>query len=212
MAHEVADLTQTGSALAPEVSTVCSAALRCRGLVDDDVGALIEAVELARRAPRLVEHAGASEDAAAVLAAHGRRDDAAVLLREALARDDDAGTSRRTPLPKGQLVHAAGPTPGGWTIIALRDSRESWEDLRDGVLVPALQRASTAGSPVLRKRPSSRPATSPPDGSPRPQRGVGAPASVGRHPPAGGSGRCAPSPVGIGDRGVAGSPVGMRRT
>ena len=48
-------------------------------------------------------------------------------------------------LPKGQLFHAAGPTPGGWTIIALHDSRESWEDFRDGVLVPALQQGIDGG-------------------------------------------------------------------
>ena len=30
-------------------------------------------------------------------------------------------------LPAGQLFHAAGPSAGGWTIIAVHDSRESWE-------------------------------------------------------------------------------------
>lgn len=30
-------------------------------------------------------------------------------------------------LPEGQLFHAAGATPGGWTIIAVHESKESWE-------------------------------------------------------------------------------------
>lgn len=30
-------------------------------------------------------------------------------------------------LPDGQLFHAAGPTPGGRTVIAIHESQESWE-------------------------------------------------------------------------------------
>ena len=41
-------------------------------------------------------------------------------------------------LPVGQLFHAAGPSDGGWTIVAVHDSRESWERFRDDVLVPSL--------------------------------------------------------------------------
>jgi hypothetical protein len=33
----------------------------------------------------------------------------------------------RDSLPKGQIVHAAGASPGGWTIVAVHDSKESWE-------------------------------------------------------------------------------------
>ena len=43
-------------------------------------------MELARRAPLLIEHAGACEDAARVLAFRGRRVEAAPLLAEALER------------------------------------------------------------------------------------------------------------------------------
>lgn len=39
-------------------------------------------------------------------------------------------------LPDGQIVHAAGPTPGGWTIIAIHDSQESWERFRDHIARP----------------------------------------------------------------------------
>lgn len=32
----------------------------------------------------------------------------------------------RKTLPKGQIFHAAGPSTGGWTIVAVHDSKESW--------------------------------------------------------------------------------------
>jgi hypothetical protein len=48
-------------------------------------------------------------------------------------------------LPKGQLFHAAGASPGGWTVMAIHDSRESWEDFRDGILVPALRQGIEGG-------------------------------------------------------------------
>ena len=41
-------------------------------------------------------------------------------------------------LPDGQVYHAAGPSEGGWTIVAIHDSRASWERFRDGTLLPAL--------------------------------------------------------------------------
>jgi len=41
-------------------------------------------------------------------------------------------------LPDGQSFHAAGPSADGWTIIAVHDSKESWERFRDGVLMPTM--------------------------------------------------------------------------
>lgn len=41
-------------------------------------------------------------------------------------------------LPDGQLSHIAGPSPDGWTIVALHDSKESWEQFRDDTLGPKL--------------------------------------------------------------------------
>jgi len=41
-------------------------------------------------------------------------------------------------LPAGQLYHVAGPSDGGWTIVAVHDSKESWEQFRDEVLMPKL--------------------------------------------------------------------------
>ena len=41
-------------------------------------------------------------------------------------------------LPEGQLFHAAGPSAGGWMIVAIHDTQESWEWFRDGVLTPRM--------------------------------------------------------------------------
>lgn len=86
VACRVAAGVEAGAALAPEVPTVQSAALRCRGLVDDDPDLLVEAVETARHGPRLLDHAGACGDAAAVLTATGQPAKAKELLLEAQAR------------------------------------------------------------------------------------------------------------------------------
>lgn len=49
-------------------------------------------------------------------------------------------------LPDGQTFHASGPgSGGGWTIIAVHDSKESWERFRDGILTPALAEGVEGG-------------------------------------------------------------------
>ncbi|MEO8694212.1 MAG: hypothetical protein ABI658_11885 [Acidimicrobiales bacterium] len=48
-------------------------------------------------------------------------------------------------LPAGQIFHAAGPSDGGWTIMAVHDSKESWEKFRDGVLIPTMQAGIEGG-------------------------------------------------------------------
>ena len=48
-------------------------------------------------------------------------------------------------LPEGQLFHAAGPSEGGWTIMAVHESKESWEAFRDGVLMPRMQAGIEGG-------------------------------------------------------------------
>ncbi len=42
-------------------------------------------------------------------------------------------------LPKGQVFHAAGPTTGGWIVVAVHDSKESWESFRDQTLMPKMK-------------------------------------------------------------------------
>jgi hypothetical protein len=51
-------------------------------------------------------------------------------------------------LPAGQIFHAAGPSAGGWTIMAVHNSKESWETFRDGTLVPKLQAGIDGGFPT----------------------------------------------------------------
>jgi hypothetical protein len=57
----------------------------------------------------------------------------------------DGGAS----LPAGQLIHVAGETDDGWIIVAVHDSKESWERFRDDVLLPGLPKVENglAGPP-----------------------------------------------------------------
>jgi hypothetical protein len=48
-------------------------------------------------------------------------------------------------LPAGQIFHAAGPTDGGWTILAVHDTQESWESFRDEILIPRMQQGIDGG-------------------------------------------------------------------
>jgi hypothetical protein len=48
-------------------------------------------------------------------------------------------------LPDGQIFHAAGPSEGGWTIVAVHDTQDSWERFRDGILMPAFERGIDGG-------------------------------------------------------------------
>jgi hypothetical protein len=48
-------------------------------------------------------------------------------------------------LPDGQVFHDSGPSAEGWTIIALHDSKESWERFRDGILMPRMSQGIEGG-------------------------------------------------------------------
>ncbi len=48
-------------------------------------------------------------------------------------------------LPEGQTFHAAGPSAGGWTIVAVHESKESWEKFRDSTLLPRMQAGIEGG-------------------------------------------------------------------
>jgi hypothetical protein len=48
-------------------------------------------------------------------------------------------------LPAGQLHHFAGPSADGWVVVAIHDSKESWESLRDEILMPRLQQGIEGG-------------------------------------------------------------------
>jgi DNA-binding CsgD family transcriptional regulator/tetratricopeptide (TPR) repeat protein len=94
LAGEVTEAAERSAALAGEVPSVQSAALRCRGLLERDPEVLVRSVELARRGRRVLDLAGTCEDAASVLASHGRLGDARVLLAEALDHYEALGASR----------------------------------------------------------------------------------------------------------------------
>jgi hypothetical protein len=51
----------------------------------------------------------------------------------------------RDSLPEGQTFHAAGASAGGWTVVAIHDSKESWNRFRDGILMPRLQQGIKGG-------------------------------------------------------------------
>jgi hypothetical protein len=61
------------------------------------------------------------------------------------AAHPDGGKS----LPAGQTLHVAGPTSDGWLIIAVHDSKASWEKFRDEILGPSLAQVDNgfAGPP-----------------------------------------------------------------
>ena len=101
VAGEVADAVAAGVALAPGVGSVRGLALRCRGLVTGDVEPVLEAVALARRSPLLVEHTGACEDAAGLLAAAGRT-----------GRGDRAARRGPGPPRAGRCRRVGRPGPG----------------------------------------------------------------------------------------------------
>ena len=51
----------------------------------------------------------------------------------------------KSKLPKGQIFHAAGPSSDGWTIVAIHESKKSWEQFRDGILMPRMQKGIKVG-------------------------------------------------------------------
>jgi hypothetical protein len=50
-------------------------------------------------------------------------------------------------LPEGQMFHIGGSTDDGWIVVAIHDSRESWERFRDETLTPGMQELGEAGLP-----------------------------------------------------------------
>jgi len=52
---------------------------------------------------------------------------------------------RGDQLPSGQIFHAAGPSAGGYTIVAIHESKESWEQFRDKTLLPKLHAGVPGG-------------------------------------------------------------------
>lgn len=89
-------VAETVEAVAARTGTVSSrgAALRCRGLADDDPVVLGEAVSVLRGGSRPLEGALAAEDAAASLARAGRREEAVEFFEAALSGLERLGAAR----------------------------------------------------------------------------------------------------------------------
>ncbi|MFM6928651.1 MAG: hypothetical protein ACKOX6_09310 [Bdellovibrio sp.] len=51
----------------------------------------------------------------------------------------------RKTLPQGQTYHAAGASAGGWTVVAIHDSKQSWEKFRNDILMPKLTQGIQGG-------------------------------------------------------------------
>jgi hypothetical protein len=51
-------------------------------------------------------------------------------------------------LPEGQIFHVGGPTEDGWVIVAIHESKSSWESFRDNTLMPRLQAGVEGGFQV----------------------------------------------------------------
>jgi len=48
-------------------------------------------------------------------------------------------------LPAGQIFHAAGASAGGWTVVAVHESKVSWEKFRNEILMPKMQKGIKGG-------------------------------------------------------------------
>nr|MDQ3575568.1 LuxR C-terminal-related transcriptional regulator [Actinomycetota bacterium] len=77
-----------------DTPSAAGAALRCRGLLDDDVDLLLRAVAVLRRGPRPLERALACEDAATALSRRSRTTEAIELLQQAVAIYQELGARR----------------------------------------------------------------------------------------------------------------------
>jgi predicted GIY-YIG superfamily endonuclease len=51
----------------------------------------------------------------------------------------------RNRLPKGQIFHAAGASAGGWTVVAVHESKASWKRFRDDILMPRMKQGIKGG-------------------------------------------------------------------
>lgn len=47
--------------------------------------------------------------------------------------------------PDGQIIHAAGPAPGGWQVVAVHESKESWDAFRESVFLPRVTAGIAGG-------------------------------------------------------------------
>jgi DNA-binding CsgD family transcriptional regulator len=107
-AEEVTSMVEEAAMLA-SVPSLDGAALRCRGLLENDVDLLLRAVGAYRRSPRTCERAATCEDAATALAQQGHLPEATALFDEALQLYEHAQAARDTARTLAVMRHHAIP-------------------------------------------------------------------------------------------------------
>ena len=55
-------------------------------------------------------------------------------------------------LPTGQKYHFSGPTEGGWLVVAVWDSKESYDHFMSETLMPALSQVSGGFTGIPQRR------------------------------------------------------------
>ena len=48
-------------------------------------------------------------------------------------------------IPRGQIAHVAGPVPGGFQVIAIQESKDSWDSFMSEVFAPVMGRGIEGG-------------------------------------------------------------------
>jgi hypothetical protein len=48
-------------------------------------------------------------------------------------------------IPEGQIFHAAGPARGGWQIVGVHDTKESWDRFVETVFTPVIAKGIPGG-------------------------------------------------------------------
>ena len=91
-AQRTTEEAEEAGRLAPDVLSAVGAAVRCRGLLEEDPDMLVHAVDAYRKSPRVLEKATACEDAGRLLLRAGRTE-ARSFLNEAVATFDDLGAA-----------------------------------------------------------------------------------------------------------------------
>jgi hypothetical protein len=48
-------------------------------------------------------------------------------------------------IPNGQILHVAGPAPGGWQVIAVQESQGSWDAFMTDRFIPVMSKGVAGG-------------------------------------------------------------------
>jgi DNA-binding CsgD family transcriptional regulator/tetratricopeptide (TPR) repeat protein len=94
IAYEVVERLEAISAANPQLAGLRGCSMRCRGLLERSPDILARAADTYRPTPRLLERAGASEDAADALARSGNTTESRTRFAEALAIYEQIGAAR----------------------------------------------------------------------------------------------------------------------